>query len=90
MDQPTTDHSAAANAAAALPLLGLFLLMPPMVTLFAHGAGVGGVPLIIIYIFSVWVGLIAGAGLLARHLRPQPTPEASAAAAPTSTSALPH
>lgn len=68
MAKPTTDDGTAASAAVALPLAGLFLLMPPLVTLFARGASVAGLPLIVIYLFGVWVALIGGAALLARRL----------------------
>jgi len=63
MDDGTTP-----SAAVALPLLGLFLLMPPVITLFAKGAGFAGVPLIVVYVFGVWVALIACAAWLARCL----------------------
>lgn len=71
---PTPQGSARArDAAAVLPLLGLFLLMPPVITLFVAALDIGGVPLIVVYVFGVWLSLIAGAGLLARRLaRPDP------------------
>ena len=69
-EQPPGDASAAANAAVVLPLLGLFLLMPPVITLFARGVGFGGVPLIVLYVFGVWSALIVCAALLARRLDP--------------------
>lgn len=67
------DDGTATSAAVALPLLGLFLLMPPVVTLFARGVGIAGVPLIAIYLFGVWIALIVCAGLLAWRLRPGTT-----------------
>lgn len=69
-EEPQIDEDAAPHAAVALPLLGLFLLMPPLITLFAHGAGVAGVPLIVVYVFGVWCALIIAAALLARRLNP--------------------
>lgn len=62
-----------------LPLFGLFLLMPPIVTVFATQLDLGGIPLIVIYVFSVWAALILCAALLARRLDPgraAPQPEA--------------
>lgn len=59
------------DAAGLLPLLGLALLMPPLITLFAVGLDVAGVPLIVVYVFGVWLALIACAALLARRLRPR-------------------
>ena len=72
----TRDYGTATSAAAALPFLGLFLLMPPVITLFAKGAGVGGLPLIVIYLFGVWAALIACTALLALRLRPGPAASA--------------
>ncbi|MGB6054050.1 MAG: hypothetical protein WBG17_02315 [Burkholderiaceae bacterium] len=66
----TFDSSTASDAAVALPLFGLFLLMPPLITLFAAGLDLGGVPLIVIYVFGVWIALIVCAALLARRLDP--------------------
>lgn len=66
-----TRHSAqASDAAGVLPLFGLFLLMPPIVTVFATQLDLGGIPLIAVYIFSVWAALILCAALLARRLDP--------------------
>jgi hypothetical protein len=56
-----------------LPVFGLFLLMPPLISLFAAPAAFGGVPLIVLYLFAVWAGLIACAALLARRLDPAAT-----------------
>jgi hypothetical protein len=48
-----------------LPCIGFFLLMPPVVQLFALEVDIGGVPLIVVYLFGVWLGLIVGAAWLA-------------------------
>ncbi|MEO8204254.1 MAG: hypothetical protein ABI630_10340 [Betaproteobacteria bacterium] len=56
------------DAAVLLPVLGLVLLMPPVITLFVGNTFVMGVPLIVVYVFSVWLGLIAATALLARRL----------------------
>jgi hypothetical protein len=64
-------HSGTApDAAVVLPLFGLFLLMPPVITLFASGFDIHGVPLIVVYVFGVWIALIVCAALLARRLDP--------------------
>lgn len=73
------DSSTAPDAAAALPLVGLFLLMPPMITLFALGVDLAGVPLIVVYVFGVWIALIVCAALLARRLDPSRSEEAGSA-----------
>lgn len=55
-------------AAALLPMLAVFLLMPPVITLFTGPRHVLGVPLVVAYLFAVWLALIVGAALLARQL----------------------
>lgn len=55
-------------AAVLLPCIGLFLLMPPVIQLFAVEQDIGGVPLIVVYLFGVWLGLIACAAWLSRRL----------------------
>ena len=56
------------GAAVLLPCLGLLLLMPPLIQLFAIDHDIGGVPLIVIYLFGVWIALVACAAWLARRL----------------------
>ncbi|MCW5639790.1 MAG: hypothetical protein KIT28_12590 [Rubrivivax sp.] len=60
------------DAAALLPAIGVFLLMPPAINLFTGTRLVAGVPLIVAYLFGVWLALIACAALLARRLEPPP------------------
>ena len=60
------------DAAVVLPLLAVFLLMPPVIRLFTGAHTVAGVPLIIVYLFGVWLALIVAAALLARRLAPPP------------------
>jgi len=72
---PAIERSARArDIAVLLPLLGLFLLMPPLITLFAVPLAVAGVPLIVIYLFGVWLALVLGAVLLGRALQPRVPP----------------
>ncbi len=52
-----------------LPAVGLFLLMPPFIGVFARGGTVFGAPLILAYLLAVWLGLILAARRLARGLR---------------------
>jgi putative effector of murein hydrolase LrgA (UPF0299 family) len=57
------------DAAVLLPLLGLVLFVPPVITLFAKAQwGVAGVPLIVVYVFTTWIALIGAAAALARKL----------------------
>jgi hypothetical protein len=60
--------SKAPDAAVVLPVFGVFLLLPPVISLFAAPVTVWGVPLIVLYVFGAWAGLIACAALLARRL----------------------
>ncbi len=57
------------TAAALLPVLGVFLLMPPFVRVFAGDVTVFGAPLILAYLLAVWVALIVAAAQLSRGLR---------------------
>lgn len=68
-------------AALLLPLVGLFLLLPPFVTLFGGPARVLGVPLIVFYLFAVWAGLCLAAAWLAGRL---PLKDTEPAGVPTS------
>jgi len=65
-----------------LPLTGLFFLMPPAAYMFGMPAMLGGIPVIVVYIFSIWGLLILGAALLAKNLAPaaddDPPPDLSA------------
>ena len=69
------------DAAVVLPLLGLFLLMPPVITLFVRPAEVAGVPLIVAYLFGVWLALIGCAALLGRRIAPDTAPDPGRGAA---------
>jgi len=68
----TPDPGRARDVARIVTLLGIVLLMPPVVTLFATDARIGGMPLIVAYLFGVWLALIGGARLLAHRLEPRP------------------
>lgn len=68
MAAPTAERTL--RLALCLPLLGLFLLMPPALLVFGIPITIAGVPLIVVYIFGVWSFLIAGAYMLTRRLDP--------------------
>lgn len=57
------------DAALVLPLMGAFLLLPPLTDLFMAPVRIAGIPLIVLYIFGVWLGLILVALWLAGRLR---------------------
>ncbi len=77
MERPPSQR--AQSAAVLVPVLGLFLLMPPFVTLFTGMPRPLGVPLIVAYIFGVWAALLVATAVLARRLcAPDPKDEAQA------------
>ncbi len=46
------------EAALIVPVLGLCLLIPPFISIFSIKISFFGVPLIVLYIFLVWITLI--------------------------------
>ena len=58
------------------PLLGIFVLLPPLVTLFVGPRWAFGVPLIFAYLFGVWAVLIGFTWWLGRHLQDADEPAA--------------
>jgi putative effector of murein hydrolase LrgA (UPF0299 family) len=68
MKKRSADPARVHDAARLLPILGVVLLMPPVVALFVSDARVGGVPLIVVYVFGTWLALIACAAWRARAL----------------------
>jgi hypothetical protein len=51
-----------------LLIVGAVLLMPPVASVFLLDGTVFGIPILIFYIFSVWLALIIGAAILAKPL----------------------
>ena len=68
-------------AAVLLPYLGLFLLMPPVIRLVAVPIDVWGIPLIVVYLFGVWLALILSAVWLSRRLVHRSPPDGARAMA---------
>jgi len=64
------DQSARKTREAALivPVLGFLLLTPPFAQVFSIDSSVLGVPTIVVYVFSVWIGLIVIAFWLSKRL----------------------
>ncbi len=56
------------DSALLLPLFGVFLLVSPFITIFTGPITVFGLPLIFVYIFGVWLGLVILARAMARRL----------------------
>lgn len=57
------------NIAVALPVFGIAMILPPIVGVFTSEARILGVPVIVIYLFSMWVLFIFGTYMLSRRLR---------------------
>jgi len=51
-----------------LPIAGFVLFVPPILTVFDGPQTVFGVPLVLLYLFGVWLLLIAAAQRLGRRL----------------------
>jgi hypothetical protein len=78
--------SRARNLAVLVPLIGLFTLMPPFISLFTAPLTVFGLPLVVVYLFGVWAALIVFTALLARRLASTDDDAAAAEAAPATPS----
>lgn len=59
------------DAALVLPFAVGLLLLPPLVLVFAKPLLVGGIPLIVLYIYGVWALAVLSAFLIARKLEHQ-------------------
>jgi hypothetical protein len=70
MREPLRDERPrrARDLALILPFIGLVALIPPLIGLFAGGS-LSGVPLILAYLFGVWLALILAALMVARRLK---------------------
>jgi len=64
------ENRGARDAAAILPFLGVVLLFPPVVYIFAAPVAVAGVPLIVLYLFGVWAAVILAAWIVSLRLKP--------------------
>jgi Fe2+ transport system protein B len=66
--EPPLRHNKARDRAMILPIVGVLLLVPPLAGIFQLDIKIAGVPFTLIYLFTVWAVLIAGAALLSRRL----------------------
>lgn len=57
-----------ANAAFFLPLFGAVVIVPPIVNVFSVEVMIFGIPLFVIYVFLVWLALIALTFTLSRRM----------------------
>ena len=56
------------NTTLLLPVIGALLLFAPFTLVFGRPVSIFGVPLLVVYLFGVWLALIVGAFFLARRL----------------------
>ena len=56
------------DGAVILPVFAALLFLPPFIGLFARPVTLFGLPLIVIWLFGIWLGLIAVAWRLSRLL----------------------
>lgn len=54
------------DAAFLLPNVGLVLLVSPFTDVFADAGHLFGIPVVVLYVFGVWFGLIAACAALSR------------------------
>ena len=57
------------NIALALPLFGAAMILPPVVLVFAPDVRVFGTPVIVIYLFGIWLCFILTTFFLSRRLK---------------------
>lgn len=70
MDDPQSGSQGARDAAAVLPFVALFLILPPIIHIFAAPVRIAGIPLIVVYVFAWWAAAVAAAFLIARKVVP--------------------
>jgi hypothetical protein len=78
-------HQRHREAALLIPLLGVFLILPPILGLFDGPHSFAGIPILHIYVFAVWLALVGAGFWLSRRLRgeePESEPARDATAPP--------
>lgn len=70
------------HAALIVPIFGAVLIVPPIVQVFLFPIHFAGAPLIVAYLFAVWVALIMATALMARHMKDTSLPEVQGAELP--------
>lgn len=56
------------DAAGLLPIAASIMLLPPFILLFAAPVTIAGIPLIALYVFALWAGIVLCAFFLSRRL----------------------
>lgn len=64
---PKEEHAEREDVAFLVPFLGVVLLLPPLLNLFQDLRTPYGVPVEVLYLFGVWLLIIAAAVLLSRR-----------------------
>lgn len=62
------DRAKLKGLAIALPVFGTILLIPPLTQIFVTKGTIFGVPLIVFYLFSIWIVLIGASFLISRKI----------------------
>jgi cytoskeletal protein RodZ len=68
-----------------LTLIGTWLMMPPMLEVFQNSSSILGMPMIVVYLFGVWLALIMTTALVVRRIR-----SSDDSVEPASEAVLPH
>ena len=63
-----TEEQGVRDAATLLPVVAAILLLPPFLLVAAAPVLVAGIPLIVVYVFSVWAIIILCAFLVGRRI----------------------
>ena len=63
-----TPRRRTADGVVALLALGVWLLMPPVISLFVGPERLLGVPVLVVYLFGVWLAFILATMMLSRRL----------------------
>jgi len=64
----TDKHRRWRDAAFAIPVFAALLLFPPFLNLFTIGELLFGIPLEVVYLFTIWTVLVVAGAFLSRYL----------------------
>lgn len=68
-ENPYLSHRKVRDQSIALVIVGTVLLIPPVAAISLIDGNVGGIPFPLLYVFVVWILLIAGAAAISRTLQ---------------------
>ena len=75
MSRGAADARVVHDTARILPVAAAVLLLPPFILIFAAPATIGGVPLIVVYVFGIWLMIVLVAWLVARRIERHDGPD---------------